>query len=177
MKVEDCYQLGYVIKTHGLKGEVQFFLDVDAPSEYQDLESVLVKQGNALIPFFLDHIQINSKKSIAKIEDIDSIEEANKLVGCELYLPLSNLPDLPNGQYYYHQLVGLTLVNQGKELGIVDSVYEIAPQNLLSITHQGKEIMIPINDQIIESVDFEKNIILAKLPEGLLEVYLEDNED
>lgn len=177
MKVEDCYQLGYVIKTHGLKGEIQVFLDVDNPLDYQNLESVFVKQGNALVPFFLEYIQVNPKKSITKFEEVDAIEEAERLVGQELYLPLNALPELSEGEYYYHQLVGLTMVEDGKELGVVDQVYEIAPQNLLSIQHQGKEIMIPINDEIIRSVDFEKQTIEAKLPEGLLDVYLEEDED
>lgn len=177
MKVEDCYQLGYVIKTHGLKGEIQVFLDVDNPLDYQDLESVFVKQGNALIPFFLEHIQVNAKKSIVALEEIESLEDAEKLVGKELYLPLSVLPELPEGEYYYHQLIGLQLVADGKTIGPVDQVYEIAPQNLLSVTHQGKEVMIPINDQIIQKVDFTTGVITAHLPEGLLEVYLEENED
>jgi len=40
MTIDDCYQLGYIVKTHGLKGEVQIYLDVDAPSDYRNLESV-----------------------------------------------------------------------------------------------------------------------------------------
>ncbi|PIB36663.1 16S rRNA processing protein RimM [Reichenbachiella sp. 5M10] len=177
MKVEDCYQLGYVIKTHGLKGEVQLFLDVDDPLDYQNLESVFVKQDNTLVPFFLEYIQINAKKSITKLEEVDDIETAEKLVGKELYLSLNSLPQLENGHYYYHQLVGLTLWDRDTALGVVDRVYEIAPQNLLSLQHQGHEIMIPINDNIILSVDFDKKRIEAQLPEGLLDVYLEDNEN
>ncbi|UXP33127.1 ribosome maturation factor RimM [Reichenbachiella agarivorans] len=177
MRVDDCYQLGYVIKTHGLKGEIQIFLDVDDPYDYQDLESVFVKQGNTLVPFFLEYIQVNPRKSITKFEDVNALEDAEKLVGCELHLPLDNLPPLEDGEYYFHQLVGLMLLDEGKEIGIVDSVYEIAPQNLISLTHMGHEVMIPINDEIILSVDFDQKLIHANLPEGLIDVYLEDNEN
>jgi len=175
MKVEDCYQLGYVIKTHGLQGEVQLFLDVDNPQEYQNLESVLVKQDKVLIPFFLEHISINAKKSLAKFEEINSIEEAEKLVASEIYLPLSSLPKLSNGEYYLHQLVGLTLIDQGKKIGTVDQIYEIGPQNLISVTYQNKEILVPITDGIIIKADFEKSELITKLPEGLIDVFL--NED
>lgn len=177
MRVDDCYQLGYVIKTHGLKGEVQIFLDVDNPSEYQELESVFVLQNNALIPFFLEYIQCGDKKAIAKFEEIDSIEEAAKLVSGELYLPLDLLPELPDGKYYFHQLVGLTLFDGTEKIGEVTQVYEMGPQNLISVDHDGKEIMIPLMDEIVQKVDLKNSEIRAKLPDGLIDIYLEDHED
>lgn len=152
-------------------------LDVDNPSAYQELESVLVRQGEALIPFFLEYIQLSGKKGIAKLEEIDSIEDAEPLVSSELHLPLSVLPELPDGEYYYHQLIGLELYDQENLLGTVDQVYEIPPQNLISLNHQGTEVMIPINDEIIQKVDIKAGKIEAHLPDGLLDVYLEDNED
>lgn len=177
MRVEDCYQLGYVIKTHGLKGEVQIFLDVDIPGEYQGMESVFVNQDNSLVPFFLEYIQVGDKKSIVKFEEIDSIEEASKLVSSQLYLPLDMLPKLPDGKYYFHQLVGLNLIDNGKTIGEVTQVYEMGPQNLLSVDHNGVEVMVPLSPGIIGKVDFEKFEIQARLPDGLIDIYLEDNED
>ncbi|MFY0625322.1 MAG: 16S rRNA processing protein RimM [Reichenbachiella sp.] len=177
MKVDDCYQLGYVIKTHGLKGEIQLHLDVDDPFEYQELESMFVLKNQTLIPFFLERIQINGKKAIAKIEEIDSIEEASDLVASEIYLPESNLPALADGQYYFHQLIGMKVVERESVLGTVDQVYEIPPQNLISLIHQQKEVLIPINDDIIKNVDLDKKEILVELPDGLLAVFLEDNEN
>lgn len=177
MKVEDCYQLGHVIKTHGLKGEVQLYLDVDDPSVYQNLESVLIEQDGALIPFFLEYIQVNVKKSISKFEEIDSIEDANRLVSHLLYLPLEVLPELEEGDYYYHQLIGMELYEDDKLLGKVTQFYEIPPQNLISIDYNGIEAMIPINDHIIKKVDVKEGRIDASLPEGLLDVYIEENED
>lgn len=175
MKVDDCYQLGYVIKTHGLKGEVQLFLDVDDPSIYQELESVFVLQNKTLIPFFMEYIQIGDKKSIAKFEEIDTIEDASSLVSSELFLPLTQLPKLTDGQYYFHQLIGMSVLEEGKELGIVDQVYEINPQNLLSIYHKQKEVLIPITDHIVHKVDVDKKEIQVSLPDGFLEVFLEEN--
>lgn len=175
MKVEDCYQLGYVVKTHGLQGEIQLFLDVDDPQEYRDLESVLVKQDNVLVPFFLEHISVNAKKSLAKFEDIDSIEDAEKLVASEIYLPLSNLPKLKDGAYYLHELVGLVLKDQDQEIGVIDQIYEMGPQNLISLKYKGKEVLVPITDGIIIKTDFEKNELITKLPEGLLNVFLDED--
>lgn len=174
MTVDDCYQIGHVIKTHGLKGEVQLFLDVDNPLEYQEMESMLVQQNNSLIPFFIEHLQINASKTIAKFEEVDDVEQAKTLVACQLYLPLDILPDLKDGEYYLHQLVGMDLFDGDRLLGQVKELFEIGPQELISVIHQGKEILIPIKDEIIKKVDIGNNRIDADIPDGLIDIYLED---
>ncbi|MEO9805610.1 MAG: ribosome maturation factor RimM [Reichenbachiella sp.] len=177
MTVDDCYQIGHVIKTHGLKGEVQLFLDVDNPLEYKEMESMFVHQNNSLIPFFIEHIQINPAKAISKFEEIDDIEAAKTLVGCKLYLPLNNLPKLKDGEYYLHQLIGMELFDKGKSIGKVKELFEIGPQELISIIHQEKEVLIPLKDEIIKRVDVKEKKIDADIPEGLIDIYLEEDEN
>jgi len=177
MTVDDCYQIGHVIKTHGLKGEVQLFLDVDNPSEYQEMESILVQQNDSLIPFFIEYLQINSSKAIAKLEEVDDVEEAKALVACQLYLPLTHLPELKDGEYYLHQLVGLDLYDKGKLIGKVKELFELGPQELISVIHQSKEVLIPLKDEIILKVDLENNRIEADIPDGLIDIYLEEDEN
>jgi len=177
MKVDDCYQVGYVIKTHGLKGDIQIFLDVDDPSQYNEMESVFVNKNNTLVPFFIERIQLNGQKALVKFEEVDSIESATALVAAQLHLPLALLPELTEGQYFFHQLVGLKLFDGKKEIGLVDQVYQLTPQNLLSINHKGKEVLVPLNDEIVKKVDLNKKEILAELPDGLLDVFLDDDEN
>lgn len=177
MTVEDCYQLGYVIKTHGLKGEVQIHLDVDDPTEYAELESMLVYQNNSLVPFFIEHIQVNGKKALVQFEDFETIEQATALVSSALYLPLNNLPTLQDGQYYLHQLVGMKLFDQSNLLGSVDQIFEMGPQDLISVIHQGKEVLIPLSEGIINKVDLEKKEVHTTLPNGLIDIYMEADED
>lgn len=176
MTVDDCYQIGHVIKTHGLKGEVQLFIDVDNPLEYQEMESILVQQNDSLIPFFIEYLQINLSKAIAKFEEIDDVEEAKALVACPLYLPLNNLPELKDGEYYLHQLVDMDFYDKGKLIGKVKELFELGPQELVSVIYQGKEILIPIKDEIFLKVDIDNNRIDADVPDGLIDIYLEDED-
>lgn len=171
MKVEDCYQLGEVIKTHGLNGEVSILLDVDNPSKYSELESVFVQQGQTLIPFFIDSIQINEKKALVGFEDIESIEQAQELVNCKLFLPLSFLPNLGEGNYYFHDLVSCKVFENEKLLGIVKEVIDLSGNELLVVTNDSKEILIPIKDEILINVSIDSKRIDVRLPEGLLELY------
>ncbi len=176
MQVDDCYQLGYVIKPHGLNGELQFLLDVDSPQEYSALESVFVLQGQQLVPFFIESIAVRGNKAIVALEEVESVDEAWALKGAELYLPLAVLPELPDDQYYYHDLVGFALEKESGELiGEIQSVLDAGAQDLLQVKHtSGKEVLVPLTDELIVKVDKTGRKLIMNLPEGLIEVYLNE---
>ena len=177
MTKEDCYLLGKITKTHGLKGELVIWLDVDYPEEYEELDSVLLEVKGELVPHFVEEIQIRPNKSIIKFEDIDTIEAASKLVNCDIYLPEDNLPELEdNDQFYYHEIINYDVVDEVKgKLGKVLAVYTSERQDLIAMQYEGKEVLIPIDDDIVKIIDREKKELYTNLPEGLLEIYLEDN--
>ncbi|MFY0607380.1 MAG: 16S rRNA processing protein RimM [Cyclobacteriaceae bacterium] len=170
----ECYQLGNVVKTHGLKGQVVIFLDVDDPSEYKKLESVFIDINGKLIPFFIESLNLQGDRAIVTLDEIASIEDATPLIGKDLYLPLRNLPDLPEGKYYYHQLPGLDVVEGGTYIGLVKEVFQMPNNNLLAVDHKGVEVLIPLSDGVVKKVNLSENKIEVVLPEGLLDVYLND---
>ncbi|MEQ6167025.1 MULTISPECIES: ribosome maturation factor RimM [unclassified Ekhidna] len=177
MRQDDCYQLGEVIKTHGLNGEVSILLDVDFPNEYQNLESVFLEQSGKLVPFFIDTIQINGNKALVQFEDILSLDDAKELVKSKLFLPLSSLPKLDEGQYYFHELVDCEVFEDGKLIGTAKNVIDLNGNQLLSVDANGKEILIPLKDEILLSADIKKQKLTVKLPDGLLDMYLEGDSD
>lgn len=171
MKQADCYQLGEVIKTHGLNGEVSILLDVDFPDEYQNLESVFLEQSGNLVPFFIDTIQINGNKALIHFEDISSLDDAKALVKSKLFLPLSSLPKLENGQYYFHDLVGCDVFEEEEHLGQIKEVIDLNGNQLLAVCKDEKEILIPLKDEILILVDLDNKKVIVELPDGLLDVY------
>lgn len=174
MNIGECFQLGYVIKKHGLSGEVNILLDVDVPHEYQNLESVFVEINDKLVPFFIESISIKGNKAIVRFEDVNTADQADDLKGKGLFLPLSMLPELGDNKFYYHQIIGYHVIDATDgDIGVVKDVYTSPNQDLLAIDHQSKEILVPINDEIIGSVDHDNKQLHVTLPEGLLDVYLE----
>ena len=171
MKQNGCYQLGEVIKTHGLNGEVSISLEVDFPDEYQDLESVFLEQQGKLIPFFIATIQVNGNKALVKFEDIETLDDARAIVKSKLYLPLSALPELEEGQYYFHDLVGCEVYEENIKLGAIKEVIDLNGNQLIVIHSKGKEVLIPHKDEILTSVDTEAKKVMVNLPEGLLDIY------
>jgi 16S rRNA processing protein RimM len=176
MNKDNCFQLGYIAKVHGLHGEVSIVLDVDYPEDYEDLKQVFLEQKSRLVPFFIEHFVLShNNKVLAKFEDFDSVDEASKLVGSALYLPAKELQELEEGQYYYHELIGFEVLDENLgSIGIVKVIYDLETQDLLGVDHQGKEVLIPIQDQIILKVDKAEKKVYCLLPTGLLDIYLED---
>ena len=175
MKKEDCYELGYISKTKGLDGEVYVQLDVDEPEDYENLESVFLEIKKNLVPYFIQYIDFQDKKVVIAFDDIETLDQAKDLVGSKLFLPLNNLPPLEEGQFYYHEVINFKITDQNLgELGTIIQIYETGNQDLIAMQFQGKEILIPLVDDFIIKIDREKNILFVNLPEGLLDIYLEE---
>lgn len=173
MTKEECYELGKIVKTHGLRGELSIYLDVDDPSEYDDLDSFLVERDGNLIPYFFETFQLQGHRGLVKLEEIDDIVTASELVGCPLYLTLDNLPELTNEQFYYHEIVGYQVIDEQRgPLGLVVSVATLPHQDLLVVDYQGREVLIPINNDIVQGIDRDPQTLRVRLPDGLLEVFL-----
>lgn len=170
MNFDDHYQLGYVVKSHGLNGEITIFLDVEDPGYYRGLDLLFLLKGGQLIPHFLESFKVTGDKAMVKIEDYDSRDKADQLIGASVYLPLKYLPELEKDEYYLHQLLGFDIW-QGKELlGKVEQFYDLGSQTLLSTTFKGKEIMIPTHQDILKEVDLSNARIEVILPDGLLDL-------
>lgn len=179
MKIDDCFLLGYVAKKFGYKGEVILKLDVDNPSDYAQLDSVLINMKGRLVPFFIESSQMNPNGSLrVKFEDVSDENMVAKLLGSELYLPVSVLPKLSGKAFYYHEIIGFELIDENYgPAGIVKGVMDQTVQDIILAEKDAKELMVPITDEILLSIDREGKKIHVKAPEGLIEMYLEASED
>lgn len=174
MQKEACFYLGKIVRKYSFKGEVLIKLDTDEPELYTEMESVFVDYNNNLIPFFIKKSALHKSTLLrVQFEDVTSEEKADEIIGLEVYLPLSFLPELNDDQFYYHEIIGFTAqdVNFG-EIGIVKGVNDSAAQALFEIDRDGKQILIPVNDDFIKKVDKKNKILLLDTPEGLIDLYL-----
>jgi 16S rRNA processing protein RimM len=173
MNIDACYQLGYIVRTHGVKGQVVAFFDVDYPEDYEELESVFLQINGKLVPFFIDALDLQPDgRIIIKFEDVHSIVEAEKLKSIPLYLPLNALPELAEDQFYFHDIIGYTVVDETLgELGLIKEIYEMPFQDLMAMDYKGVEVLIPVQDQLIIRADKAAQKLYVNLPEGLVDIY------
>ncbi|WP_026712099.1 ribosome maturation factor RimM [Flavobacterium filum] len=174
MRKEECFYLGKIAKKFSYKGEVLIYLDTDEPELYENMESVFVEINKNLVPFFIENSTLHKNDFLrVKFEDIDNEEQADEVLGCELYLPLSFLPKLEGNQFYYHEVIGFEIEDQ--RLGVVGkivSVNDSTAQPLFEVINGTVEILIPMIDQFLVKIDRENKKVIMNLPEGLVEMYL-----
>ncbi len=174
MRKEECFYLGKIVRKYSFKGEVLIKLDTDQPELYTELESVFVDYNNNLIPFFIQQSGLHKSELLrVRFDDVDTEEKADEIIGLEVYLPLNFLPELDDDQFYYHEIIGFTAedVRFGK-IGIVKGVNDSAAQALFEIDRDGKQILIPVNDDFIKKVDKKNKVLLLDTPEGLIDLYI-----
>ncbi len=174
MTKEECFYLGRIVSKFSFKGEVLIKLDTDEPETYLEMESVFVEYDNNLVPFFIEKSSLQKSNLLrVKFEEVDTEEDADDLMKCDLYLPLNMLPELDEDQFYYHEIIGYTVedANYGT-VGVLTGVNDTTTQALFEIEKNGKQILIPMNDQFLQKVDKKNKKIFVKTPEGLIDLYL-----
>ncbi|MCA6422142.1 MAG: 16S rRNA processing protein RimM [Flavobacterium sp.] len=174
MRKEDCFYLGKIAKKFSFKGEVLVYLDTDEPELYENMESVFVEFNNNLVPFFIESSSLHKNDFLrVRFEDVDSEEEADKLIGLEVYLPLSMLPKLTGNKFYFHEVIGFEI--EDKRLGIfgrIVSINDTSAQPLFEVLNGEVEMLIPMIDHFLVEIDRKNKKVIMDLPEGLVEMYL-----
>ena len=174
MEKNECYFLGFVTRTFGIKGEVSVVLDVDNPDKYKNLEWFYAEINNQLVKYNIQSCGIKKNTATIKLEGIDSIEKAEVLVRSEIYLPLSFLPPLEEKNFYIHEVINFEVIDEkyGK-VGVLENILDIMPgQKIMQIKNGKNEILVPLKNEFISRVDRANKTITINTPEGLIDIYL-----
>lgn len=173
MTKNDCFFFGKITKTHGLKGELTIKLDVANPEDFKDLRYLLIEDKGNLIPYFIESQKVNGDKMFVQFQDVKKMEQAVVFIGKAVFLPNEMMPELDDDEFYYNEIVGFKLVDAEKgEIGAISDVLEYPTQAVIQVMKDGKEILIPIHDDIIEKVNKKAKTLNIKAPEGLIDMYL-----
>ncbi|RBW54716.1 ribosome maturation factor RimM [Tenacibaculum sp. E3R01] len=175
MQKEECFYLGKIVKKHSFKGEVVIKLDTDEPELYRNLESVFVDLGNNLIPFFIEKSSLSKSTMFrVKFEDVNTEQDADAIMRAGIYLPLNLLPKLTGNKFYYHEVIGFTVIDTNfGEVGEIQSINDTSAQPLFEIDRDGNEVFIPMIDDFIKKIDRDNKIVEVTTPEGLIDLYLD----
>ena len=174
MRKEDCFYLGKIAKKFSFKGEVLIYLDTDEPELYQDMESVFVEYNKNLIPYFISNSSLHKTDFLrVNFEDITNEAEADSILNCEVYLPLSMLPKLSGNKFYFHEVIGFEI--EDIRLGVfgkIISINDSSAQPLFEVLNGNTEILVPMIDAFLVKIDRVNNKVIMDLPVGLVEMYL-----
>lgn len=169
MDIKDCFKIGYVAKTHGLKGGVVVSTMPECP-DLEGMESIFLTSGNSLVPYFFEDVSVRGDKAFVKFQDVDTIEAATALKGSSLYIPKNERPRPVRGEFYDDEVNGFEVIEDDKVLGTVIGVMTAGPNRFIELIHDGREVLIPVNGPFIKSINRSRKRITVELPEGFLDI-------
>ncbi len=159
-----------IVATHGIRGEVrcQYFCDsAEFLCEFDEL--YLDKNGEK--PVEIARAYPHKNVVIMKIEGVDTVEDAQKLIGKTLYMNRDDV-ELDEGVYFIQDIIGLTVkdIDSGEVYGKISEVYQNGATDVYSIKKEnGTELMFPYIDEVVKKIDIDAGEMLIKPLEGLFD--------
>ena len=168
----DRLEVGKIVNTHGLRGEVKIVTWTDSPDVFEDLEYVYAMRKSGVEKLTLKGIKYQKNNIIVKFSEINSIDDAEKYKNCVLTADREMLGELPEGVYYIADLIGCTVFEEdGTERGTLTDVFNTGANDIYAVSApQKKDLLIPVTKETVLSVDTENKKIIVRLPEGLDEI-------
>ncbi len=172
MASNDLILLGKIVATHGIRGQLRVVPYSGLFDTFLALGSVTLKD-----PAGCMHVQqiaaatVHGKKLLLSFKGYGDINQVLHLVGCELYIGREQLPEPEEDEYYWHDLIGLTVVTEGGQLlGILDSIIETGSNDVYVVKSSGREYLVPALAEVITSIDLDKKVMTVAPLEGLLDL-------
>lgn len=168
----DYITLARVLKTQGRRGEVAVEVLSDVPERFKiGLKLTALGRDDSKREFEIERMWPHKAHLILKFAGLDSIADAETLIGCELQLPGEQRAQLEPGWTYISDLVGCTVMAAGQEVGkIADVRFGTGEAPLLVLRSGTREREIPYAQAYLDSVDLEHRQIRMVLPDGMLEL-------
>jgi len=166
-------RIGKIAATHGLQGALILTHIVGNARWLKKEEPLFLEmQKGSFIPFFISASKAaNDEEYVVNLEETTTVEAARKLVGKHVYVNETVLSKYAANSPLLWIGFKVNDANKG-ELGVVDDMMHTSTQWIARMIINGKEVLLPLVNETIESIDLKKKTLYLDLPEGLLEVYL-----
>jgi 16S rRNA processing protein RimM len=157
--------VGRLRHAHGVKGEITMDVLTDFPERLHKGKEVFA--GERHQPVRINGMRWKDTLLLLSFEGYEDCDQVNELRNQILYVRSENLPPLPDGHYYFHQLRGLKVLDEaGKLLGILDEILETGANDVYVVrSTEGKEILLPAIEAVILNVYLEKGEMVVHPPE------------
>jgi 16S rRNA processing protein RimM len=165
-------EIGYISKTHGLKGHLILRLNELVRIDEEGIKSIFLELNGSQVPYFIEECRPNNAGYIIKLETIDVVETSKKLIGKKAFA----LTDfILEEEESLKEFIGYTIIDSKLgNVGIISDVDEKTDNVIIKVMHpSGKEIILPFNNNFIIEIDDDLKTIEFNAPEGLIEMYLQ----
>jgi len=167
--MDDYLFVGTIVGTHALKGEVKIASTTDFKEErYKKGNTLYIKKNETLIPVKVKNYRPHKEYDLVSFEGYLDIDAVLHFKQCKIYVDKSQLNELEEDEFYYHELVDCQVFHESRLIGIVKDVVNYGASDLIIVKDGEKEHMIPFVDEFIVDVDTKNKKVQINVIEGLL---------
>jgi 16S rRNA processing protein RimM len=158
--------VGHLQKPHGVRGEIEMGVITSYPERLQPGKKVFL--GEQHIPKIIVSKRWKNDVMLLSFEGEDTREQVRLLTNMDVFVREDQLPQLPAGEYYHHELIGLKVFEAGNFVGEVVQLLETGANDVYVIQKPDrKELLLPAIESVILNIDIKEGILDVKIPEGL----------
>ncbi|GAA4871404.1 ribosome maturation factor RimM [Paenibacillus vulneris] len=171
---DKLFTVGKIVNTHGIRGELKIVPQTDFPDERFAKGSSLVffdPQKQTRLPVTVESAREHKKMFMVKFKGFDNINEVEKYKGWLLKVEEKYLSELPDDEYYYHEIIGCTVyTDEGEKLGTISEILSPGANDVWVVEREsGKPVLLPYIDDVVLEVDVQEKRVKVSLMEGLLD--------
>lgn len=171
IKRGDCQKIGHVLKSHGVRGELIFFFEIDIIDNLYEMEQIFLEIDGYLVPFFIEKIRVKSDTTaIVKLIDVENKEYTKKLLKCNILAYKKDIAKFEDNIDIF-TLIGYSFIdNNTSKKGLIVDILDYSGNENFKVIIDKKEFLIPITEEFIISIDKKSKTIEMNLPDGLFEL-------
>lgn len=173
MEKDGFLAIGEIVGVHGVRGTIKVYSYAESVSVFQPDRPVLIRDTEGLEKtFIIDWVKPHKRVILFSLRGIDGRNQAEALIGAELLIEKTNLPELEDGTYYWADLIGLSVFTVEEEyIGRIASIIRTGSNDVYVVKDpeedNGNEILIPALESVVLEVDVGRKIMRVNLPEVL----------
>ena len=170
MDNQNYYHVGKVVNTHGIRGEVRVVPITDfADDRFQTGSQLVIEKNHDYIPVTVEKARPHKGMELVKFTGLDSIDDVQPFRDCYLSVAEDQQSDLADGEYYYHQIIGLNVVTEdGRELGTIKEIMSPGANDVWVVDRKDKQdLLLPVIKDVIKDVDLDHHVVTVELLEGI----------
>lgn len=165
----DLIEVGKIVNTHGLRGEVKVVPWTDYPEDFEDIAYVYAKTKKGRERLDIEGIKYQKGNVLLKFKQIKDINEAEMYKNVTLYAE-RDMFVLPEGVYFIADLIGLDVIDieTGGKIGEIADVFNTGANDIYDVRREGKKnLLIPVIDDVVKKIDMENKRVMVYMMEGL----------
>lgn len=162
-------KVGFIKRTHGLKGDVKILPLTDESSRFKDIKDIFIEKSGVFNKYSIKFVKETPDDLIIRFSGINSIEEASNFKNCYIYIDRAKGAPLNEWEFYSEDIIGCEVFYGEKLMGIVKDLVNFGANDNLVVESNENEILFPFSRVYIDRMEIESKKIYINQIEGFFD--------